>query len=269
MRSPLTHFALIGLAVAVTFSSRSALADITLKPVVYHDGDVELTGYVAYDEALAADGKKLPGVMIVHEWWGNNEYARYRAKEIAKLGYVAFAADIYGTGKIATTREEASKWAGEMRNDTATWRRRAMAGFNEMKKQPQVDTDKLAAIGYCFGGSTVLQLAFAGADLDAVVSFHGGLMTPTPEEAAAVKARVLICHGADDSFVSPESITGLTDALTAAKVDWQMIYYAHAVHTFTNPDADKAAIKGVAYNEKADKRSWQHMRQLFEEVFGS
>lgn len=249
----------------ITMLAAHARAAIQTKEIEYKDGAVTLKGYLAWDDG--AKGKQ-PGVLIVPEWWGLNDYAKMRARKIAELGYVGFACDMYGNGQTTTDPGEAGKLSGAIRKDTAAFRARAAAGLKALSEQPMVDTSRLGAIGYCFGGTTCLQLACSGADVKAVVSFHGGLFKPSEQDAKAVKGKVLICNGAADTFISADDRKGLVDAFEAAKVDYQFIDYAGAVHAFTNPDAGKAGIKGVAYDEKADKRSWRLMEDFFKEAFG-
>ncbi len=174
-----------------------------------------------------------------------------------------------GDGRTTTAAGEAGKLAGQFYKDRSAHRARAAAGLRVLAEQPTVDGSRLAAIGYCFGGTTCLQLACSGADLKAVVSFHGGLFKPSPEDAKAVKGRVLICNGGADAFISGEDRKALVDAFEAAKVDYQFIDYAGAVHAFTNPDAGSFGLKGVAYDEKADTRSWRLMQDTFKEAFGA
>ena len=174
-------------------------------------------------------------MLLVHEWWGLNDYARERARQLASLGYVAFAADMYGDGKVTEHPQEAGQMAAEVRKNVDGWRKRARLALEVLTKQPTCDATRLAAIGYCFGGSTVLQLAMDGADLDAVVTFHGALGVPTPEEAKRVRGTILVCHGAQDSFIPETTIQEFRGALDAANVDWSMVYYANSKHGFTVP----------------------------------
>jgi dienelactone hydrolase len=256
---------LAAFGVMMMFASH-ARAGIQTKEITYKDGAATLKGYLAWDDAVK---ERRPGVLVVHEWWGLNDYAKSRARQLAGLGYTAFACDMYGDGKTTTDAGEAGKLAGAIRKDNKAFRERAAAGLKVLAEQPTVDASKLAAIGYCFGGTTVLQLACSGADLKAVVSFHGGLFKPSPEDARAIKGKVLICNGGADTFISADDRKALVEAFEAAKVDYQFIDYAGAVHAFTNPDAGKAKLQGVAYDEKADKRSWEHMKLLFREALGT
>jgi dienelactone hydrolase len=249
---------------ALSLYAGAARAEVKTKEVVYEHDGVKLKGYLAWDDA--AKGKR-PGVLVVHEWWGLNEYERKRAEQLAVLGYVAFACDMYGEGKTTQHPKEAKAMSGEVRGNMKTWLGRAAAGLKVLQDHEGVDGKKLAAIGYCFGGSTALQMAFNGQPLAAAVSFHGALPVPSEEQAKGVKARLLICHGALDTFIPEETAQKFRAALDEAKVDYQMVYYGGAVHSFTVPGADKAGVKGIAYNENADRRSFQHMQLLFNEVF--
>ncbi len=243
-----------------------ARAAVKTKAVTYsHDG-VTLKGHLAWDDAVKG---KRPGVLVVHEFWGLNDYARKRAEQLAGLGYVAFAADMYGEGKSTTHPKEASKMAGEVRKNLKAWEGRARAGLKVLQDDEKVDAARVAAMGYCFGGSTALQLAYTGADLAAVVTFHGALPVPSAGQAKAIKAKVLICHGAIDPLIPEATIQKVRAAFEEAHVDYQMIYYGGAVHSFTVPGAGKAGIKGVAYNAAADRRSWQDMRDLLREAFAA
>ena len=243
----------------------SAHAAIQTKEVEYEHGGTKLQGFLAYDDA--AQGKR-PGVMVIHEWWGNNDYARRRAEDLARLGYVGFAIDMYGKGVRAKSVEEAGKMSGQFKSDRKLMRERAAAGLEALRKQPQVDASKVAAIGYCFGGTVALELARAGADLAGVVSFHGALDTPMPAEAGQVKAKILVLHGADDPFVPPEQVHEFLKEMQAAEADWQLVAYGNAVHSFTNPEVDKIGLDGAKYNREADQRSWKAMQVFFDEIFG-
>jgi len=245
------------------FSTGTALAKVVSQPLSYmHDG-VPLEGYLAYDDAVSG---KAPGILVVHEWWGLNDYVRSRAEELARMGYVAFALDMYGKGKSTEHPDQAAAWMKEINANMDQWLKRAMAGLQILKKQPQVDTARLAAIGYCFGGATVQVLAYGGADLKGVVSFHGSLIPPSAEQAGRARAKILICHGAQDPMNVPETLTTYANAMNASSIDWQLIVYGGTRHSFTNPDADKRGMDALAYNPSADKRSWQHMTYFFNEV---
>jgi len=255
----------IGFILALLALSGVAKAKLVTKMVEYRQGDAVLEGYLAYDDSISG---KRPGVLVVHEWTGLGNYIKKRVDQLARLGYVAFGADIYGKGIRPATPEAAGREAGKYRSDRKLLRARAQAGLAELRRQPLVDPGRLAAIGYCFGGTTVLELARSGADLLGVVSFHGGLETPTPEDAKNIRAKVLALHGADDPHVPPQQVAAFLDEMRKGGVDWQMVFYGGAVHSFTNPDSGNDPSKGVAYNEKADRRSWEAMRVFFTEIFG-
>lgn len=237
-------------------------AEVKTEPVTYEHDGAKLSGFLA----RPADDAPHPGVLVIHEWWGLNDYAKERARQLAELGFVAFACDMYGDGKVTDDPKQAGEWAKAISTDKTKLRARAAAGLEQLKKAPGVDAERLAAIGYCFGGTTVLELAASGADLRGVVSFHGNPNVPSAEEAGKIKASVLICHGDADPMVSDETLQKVTAALSEAKVDWLLIRYADAKHAFTNPDADKYEMPPVGYNAKADQRSWEHMRTFFAEV---
>jgi dienelactone hydrolase len=251
-------------AVSLGVVAVSAEAAVKTETVEYTHGETVLEGYLAYDDAR--EGKQ-PGVAVVHEWKGLGPYAQRRAEQLAELGYVAFAIDMYGKGVRAKDHEEAAQLAGIYRGDRALMRARAGAGLDVLRQHPRVDADRLAAIGYCFGGTTVLEMARGGADLDGVVSFHGGLDTPSPAQPGMLRAKVLALSGADDPHVPPEQVAGFEQEMRAAKADWQLVAYGNAVHSFTVPEAGSDPSKGAAYNPTADRRSWQAMRAFLDEVF--
>lgn len=239
-------------------------AAIETRSVEYRQGNTRLVGYLAFPKDVTGP---LPGILVVHEWMGLNDYAKHRADQLAELGYIAFAADIYGDGKIAANREEAGKLAGSYKNDRPLLRARVAAGLATLKAQPGVAGDKIAAIGYCFGGTAVLELARSGADIAGVVSFHGGLDTPTSQDAKNIRAKVLALHGADDPYVPADQVAAFENEMRQAGVDWQLIVYGGAVHGFTNPANGTDNSKGAAYNALADARSWVAMQQFFNELF--
>ncbi|MFY9235438.1 MAG: dienelactone hydrolase family protein [Fimbriimonadaceae bacterium] len=251
--------AIVGLA-----AMQAVGQNIVTKLVTYKSGDVELEAYMAYD--MSAKGKR-PAVLVVHDWNSIDDYERGRVVQLAEMGYVAFAVDIYGKGIRPKNREESAAQAGKYRGNRTLLRERVVAGLTELKKSPLVDTSKIAAIGYCFGGTTVLELARAGADVKGVVSFHGGLSSPTPADAKNIKAKILVCHGADDPGVPPAEVAGFEKEMRDAKVDYTLIAYSGAVHSFTEPSAGNDPSKGSAYHPLADKRSWEHMKVFFTELF--
>lgn len=251
-------------AIAVSLVG-SAWAEIRTETVEYMEGDAVLEGYLAYDDSVVG---RRPGVVVVHEWYGLNDYAKRRARMVAGLGYVAFAADIYGKGKRAKDSEEAAALSAPFRKDRGLMRARASAALKKLQGYDFVDPARTAAIGYCFGGTTVLELARSGADVGGVVSFHGGLDTPNPGDARNIRGSVLALHGAADPFVGPEQAEAFRREMSDAGVDWQMVYYGGAMHSFTNPASDSDSSDGTAYNERADRRSWEAMKAFLKEVFG-
>ena len=231
----------------------------------YTLGDRTMIGYLAYPIGLAAP---RPGVLVVHEWYGCNAYAKRRAEQLAELGYVALAADMYGDGKVAANAQEAGRLATALKQDRPEMRKRARAAFDALQSFRLTDASRLAAIGYCFGGTSVLELARSGAPLAAVVSFHGGLDSPRPEDGRNIKAAVLVCHGANDPFTSVADMSAFQDELRKAGVDWQLVLYGNAVHSFSNPDAGSDPAKGAAYDAKADRRAWDLMQYFLRERLG-
>src|SRR5688572_26291724 len=236
---------------------------IKTEVVKYKSGDLEMHGFLAYADGPAA---RRPGVLIAPEWVGVNDYARGRARQLAAMGYVALVLDPYGGGKNAANPQESAAWSTELKNNRRELRARATAAFDVLRQHPRVEGRKVAAIGYCFGGTTALELARSGADLTGVVSFHGGLSTDMPAGEGGIKARVLVCHGAVDPFVKDEEVVAFRNEMEAAKADYQIVAYGGAVHSFTNPDASGRGMAGVAYNKKADRRSWEAMKDFFSEI---
>lgn len=247
------------------FLASSLHAKIVTQDIEYKDGKEVLLGYLAYDDARP----KAPGVLIAHQWMGLTDYEKGRARQIAELGYTAFAADIYGKGVSAKDPKEAGALAGKYKGDRALLRSRMKAGLKTLKAQKQTDASKTAAIGYCFGGTAALELGRSGAETLGLVSFHGGLDSPTPADGRKIKGKVLILHGADDPYVKKEDIAALDSELKAAKVDYQMTFYSGAVHAFTQPMAGNDPSKGAAYNESADKRSWIALTNFLSEIFAA
>ncbi|MEZ6093195.1 MAG: dienelactone hydrolase family protein [Pirellulaceae bacterium] len=250
------------LVFALFMSATFARAEVQTKVIEYSDGQNTFEGYLAWDDSV----ETAPGILIVHQWTGMTDYEKGRARQLAAMGYVAFALDIYGKG-VRPQPPEAGAEAGKYKNDRELFRKRLNLGLEQLKNVKGVDHDRLAAIGYCFGGTGVLELARSGANINGVVSFHGGLDSTNPEDGKSIKCKVLVCHGADDPFVPAADIEKFKEELNGANVDWQMIYYSGAVHSFTQPMAGDDNSRGAAYNERADHRSWAAMRQFFKELF--
>lgn len=234
--------------------------------VTYESNGVRMKGYVAYD---AARKGKRPAIVVVPEWWGNNDYARMRARMLAELGYVAIAADYYGDGKLANDPKAAQGYAMPFYKDPELGRQRMEAAIAKVKEYEQTDGGKIAAIGYCFGGSMVLNAAKMGLDLKGVVSFHGGLAT-VPATRGVVKGKVLVCNGAADKFVSATEIADFRKNMDTAGVVYTFIDYADATHAFTNKESTANGKKfnlPIAYNEAADKKSWADMQRFLQSIF--
>jgi dienelactone hydrolase len=235
--------------------------------VDYYIDGITMKGFVAFDSAIKG---KRPGVLIVHEWWGHNDYSRKRAKMLAELGYTALALDMFGDGKQANHPDDAGKFAMEVFNNMEASKAKFEAAMKLLKEQPTTDPEQIAAIGYCFGGGVVLHMARFGYELDAVASFHGGLQTATPAEPGKVNGRLLVCNGADDPMTTSEQIEAFKKEMSDAGVDYKFINYPGAMHSFTNPIADSVGKKfnmPLAYNKEADEKSWAEMQTLFNEVF--
>jgi dienelactone hydrolase len=254
----------IAILIAVALLPRTAHAKVKTQLVEYKQGDTVLEGFLAYDDALKG---KRPGILVVHAWMGLDDNAKNRAEMLAQLGYVAFAADIYGKGVRPKDRDEAGKLAGKYKTDRTLLRARVNAAYDQLLKDSHVDAKKTAAIGYCFGGTTVLELARSGTTVGGVVSFHGGLDSPTPADAKKIKAKVLALHGAADPYEKPADLAAFQKDLADAKVDWQLVQYGGAVHCFTDKTAGSDASGGCAYDVSADTRSWAAMRGFFDELF--
>lgn len=248
----------------IALMAAPAKAAIRTKIVEYRHEETILEGYLAYDDEIE---ERRPGVLVVHQWKGLSDYEKRRARELAELGYVAFAADIYGKGIRPETSEEAREQATLYRSDRQLLRGRANAGLQVLKNSELTLPEKVAAIGYCFGGGTVLELARSGADVAGVVSFHGNLDTPNLEDANNISGRVLVLHGADDPLVPPEQVQTFTEEMRSANVDWELVMYGGAVHSFTDSRAGDDPAKGSAYQEAADKRSWTAMQEFFKQIF--
>src|SRR5437870_426961 len=257
-----TRYGFAMTAVLLTLSAGSAT--VKTREIEYRQGDTVLQGFIAWDDA--ARGKR-PGVLVVHEWWGHNEHARNQARRLAEAGYVGFALDMFGKGKVTTHPQEAEAVVGEVRKDPAVLAARFNAALEQLKRDPHGDPRRIAAIGYCFGGAVVLDMARAGADLAAVVTFHGALATQTPAQPGKVKARILVLAGAADPFVPPEQVEAFKKEMQAAGARFQVVSYPGAKHGFTNPDAASYGMNQLAYDAAADRESWAAMLKLFREVF--
>jgi dienelactone hydrolase len=250
------------LALAILPSTGSAA--IVEEAVNYSHGGVDYTGYMYHDDAVSG---KRPGVLVVHEWWGLNEHSKDKAKELASLGYVAFAMDMYGGNKVTSHPAQAKEWMTQTTSNVADWQARANKGLELLKANDLVKGTKVAAIGYCFGGATVMQLAYSGADVAGVVSFHGSLPPASPEQAKAIKGKVLIEHGNDDAFIPADRIAKFKAALDGANVDYTFHGYDGVKHAFTNPDAGNYGIDNLKYDANADKQSWAEMKSFFNVIF--
>ncbi len=237
------------------------------KTVEYTVQGMVMKGYLAYDENIKG---KHPGVLVVHEWWGLNDYARKRARMLAELGYTALAVDMYGEGKQAMHPDDARKFSSELMKNFDDAKARFLAAMEFLKQQPSVDSNRIAAIGYCMGGGVVLNMARQGVDLKGVASFHGSLTAVKPALPGSVKAKVLVLHGADDKFIPPEQIEAFKQEMKSAGADFQFISYPGAVHSFTNPEADDLGKKynmPIAYNAQADQKSWDELKKFLSMIF--
>lgn len=247
-----------------------ASAKIVTRAVAYEHQGVKLEGWLAYDDALVSTTKKAPGILVLPEWWGLNDYPRNRAEQLARLGYVAFAADMYGAGVVTTDPKRAGELAGQFYGKPLM-AERARAGLDQLLATGLAADGKSAAIGYCFGGATAQALAYSGAPLAGIVSFHGSLIPASKEAAERNRAKILVCHGAVDPFISADEIDAFMKSMNEGKFDYQFVSYAGAVHAFTNPKADEIARTAgipIAYHADADRRSWGHMQAFFRELFG-
>ena len=253
-----------GLFVAATYTVQ---AEIHSEVVNYQIAGQPYQGYLSYDAAIKG---KRPGVIVVHEWWGHNAYARKRADMLANLGYTAFALDMYGAGKLAEHPKEAKKFMQDTLVDMKVAEERFITALRLLQKQPTVDAEKIAAIGYCFGGGTVLHMARVGTKLAGVVSFHGSLSTKVPAQTGRIKARMLVLNGAEDPFVTPEQISAFKLEMKNADAELDFVNYPGVKHSFTNPEADnfgKRFDMPLVYNAVADNDSWQRMQDFFRQIF--
>ena len=257
----------IFITMAFSLISFAAHAAIKTEEVKYKVGDTEFTGFLAYDDAIKG---KRPGVIVVHEWWGHNDYARGRAEKLAALGYTGFAVDMYGTGKLADHPKDATALMGAIMGDFNVAKARFEKAETLLKAHPSVDGTKVAAIGYCMGGAIVLNMAKAGADLKGVASFHGSLGPAVKAEPGAVKAKIRVYNGAADPFVPADSVKAFEAEMKAAGADYVLKNYDGVKHSFTNPGADKFGEKfklPLVYNKEADEDSWAGMTAFFKEIF--
>lgn len=253
------------LALAPAPAAPAAPAEVRTQEVEYKQAGTALQGFLAWNDA--AKGRR-PGVLVVHEWWGHNEHARNQAKRLAQSHYVALALDMYGKGKVATHPKDAEAFMTEATKDPAVVAARFNAALALLKKDPHVDPETIAAIGYCFGGGVVLNMARGGADLDAVATFHGALKATTPAAKGAIKPRILVLTGAEDPMVPPSLVDAFKKEMDAAGARYQVVSYPGAKHSFTNPDAGKAGMEALAYNPEADRKSWEELLKLLASVFG-
>jgi len=256
------------LALALSLSlTHGAHAAVVGEEVSYEVDGVTLTGYLAYDDAV--EGER-PGVLVVHEWWGHNDYVRRRAEMLAGLGYTAFALDMYGDGKSTTHPDDANKFMTEVFSNMEAGTKRFVAARDILESHPTTDAGKTAAIGYCFGGNIALQMARSGMDLDGVASFHGNLSTQNPAQPGSIQAKILVMHGADDPLVPPEQVEAFKSEMEAANADMTFIAYPGAVHAFTNPGATELGQTynmPIAYDESADKQSWAELESFLTGIF--
>ncbi len=238
-------------------------AKIVVEKISYAEGNEKFEGLVAYNVNLK---KKAPGVLVIHNWMGVSAETESKIKAIAALGYVAFAGDIYGAGIRPKDSKEAGELATKYKNDRSLLRKRAEYALNALKNHNKTDTSKLFAIGYCFGGTTALELGRAGLDLKGIISFHGGLSNPTPDDAKNFKGEVLVYHGGIDPFVPESEVAQFKKEMDNAKINYQFVSFANTVHSFTEKAAGNDLTKGAAYNEWADRRSFEGMKDFFQEL---
>ena len=255
------------LGLVLVLAGFNCQAEIVTENVRYKAGDTVMKGLIAYDDSIKG---KRPAVLVVHEWWGHNDYARKRAMMLAEMGYTALAVDMYGDGKTADHPDDAGKFSGAVMSNMPIARARFEAAMDSLKKHPTVESNKMAAIGYCFGGGVVLAMARLGIDLKGVVSYHGSVATQNPARKGQVKAKVRVFNGEADPFVKTEQIEAFKKEMDAAAVDYVFVNYPGVKHSFTNPGADKYGKKfnlPLAYDGKADKESWSDTQAFFKEIF--
>ena len=264
LRSPLASS--VGAAMLVLALSGAAAAKVETRVVDYQAGGAALQGFLAWNDA--ANGRR-PGVLVIHEWWGHNEHARRQAERLAEAGYVAFALDMFGKGRVTTHPADAKELVAEVNRDPATARARFDAALALLRADPHVDPAHVAVVGYCFGGTTALNMALAGADVGAVVAIHAGLQLASPEPPVPVKARVLILTGGADPMVTPERVQAAEKQLAAAGASVRVVTYPDAKHGFTNPDADRAGLPSLGYEPDADRKSFAEMLAFLKQALGS
>ncbi len=251
------------MALAMLAVATAAFAEVKTREIEYTQGETVLQGYLAWDDALPG---KRPGVLVVHEWWGHNAHARRQTERLAQSGYVAFALDMYGKGKVTTHPADAQAFAAEATKDPAVVTARFEAARAQLTQDPHVDPERIAAIGYCFGGAIVLGQARAGADLDAVATFHGALAAAHPAEKGKVRARILVMTGAADPLVPPDQVAAFEKEMKSAGARFRVVRYPGAKHSFTNPDAGQAGMEALAYNAEADQKSWAALLELLKKA---
>jgi dienelactone hydrolase len=259
----MSHARFVSAALVGVLLSGGAEAAVKTKEITYDEGGTPLKGYLAYDDA--SKGKR-PGVVVVHEWWGLNDYAREQARRLAKAGYVAFAADMYGNGKVARHPQDAQAFVAEATKDPATVKARFDAARAVLEKQPQVDATRMAAIGYCFGGGVALSMARAGEPLAAVATFHAAMPSPGPVERGAVKPAILIQTGGADPMVPPAKVKAFAKELKDAGANVDVVVYPEAKHSFTVPGADKDGMEGLKYDPDAARKSWARMIEFLKKT---
>jgi dienelactone hydrolase len=270
MTRKLIFASFIGFAIVSAFScddKKSTEPSLKEENVTYTSDSTTLIGFVAYDEKK--EGIR-PAILIIHEWWGLNDYIRNRARQLAELGYIAMAVDMYGNGKNAAKPDEAGKLAMPFYQNPQFAKNRLDAALAKLKEYTQTDKDKIASIGYCFGGAVALNTAKLGEDVKGAVSFHGNL-AGVPPDKNLLKAKILVCHGADDKFVSQQEVDQFKHQMDSIGADYTLKIYPNATHAFTNPDATKLGQQfniPIAYNAEADKQSWNDMKAFFERLFG-
>jgi dienelactone hydrolase len=262
------HLALLFAATTLwtVATASAAFTKIDTKTINYSQGGVALKGYLAAPQDASPEHKR-PGVLVIHEWWGLNDYIKGRTEQLAKLGYVAMAADMYGDGKHSNDVEKAKAWSGQFYGKPLM-AQRARAGLDVLAADPRVDPNRLVVIGYCFGGTSAIELAYSGAPVKGAVAFHGTPPPPTDAQAKTLKARLLLMVGVKDPMFPRQAREKLIDGLNRTDAHWEMIYYSHAVHAFTNPKADEHHMDGVSYDKQADEQSWLQLQSFLKQVFG-